>query len=169
MCVCVPLALCLSLSMRSSVCACVHATWCTCAKQMTPMPVWVFPRCGWCMDHVVWSARGHIGSIVLGSSLNVALNLHWVKERFTSSAQPSTHLRHRGRSVLDQPPAGRIRCYLSDWGHHHQSFLSSLLSPESNHHSDVHLRWQHADKISNSVCKNVAMLFECVEGEVRMY
>lgn len=40
------------------------------------------------MDHVVPSTRGHIGSIVLGSSPNVALNLHRVKERFTSSARP---------------------------------------------------------------------------------
>lgn len=86
-------------SKRVVVCALVWMhwdTWYTCVKQMTPMPVWVSPRCGWCMDHVVQSARGHIGSIVLGSSLNVALNLHWVKERFTSSAQPSTHLRCRG-------------------------------------------------------------------------
>lgn len=61
-----------------------------------PVPVWVSPRCGWCMDHVLQNALGHIGSIVMGSSLNVAMNLHWAKERFTSSAQPSMHLRRRG-------------------------------------------------------------------------
>lgn len=46
----------------------------------------------------------------------------------------------QGRSALDQPPAGRIRCYLSDWGHHHQSLLSTFLCAESSQHSVVHLR-----------------------------
>lgn len=39
------------------------------------MPVWIPPRWGWCMDHVVQSAPGHIGSVVLGSPLHVALSL----------------------------------------------------------------------------------------------
>lgn len=46
---------------------------------------------------------GHIGSIVLGSSLNVALNLHWVKERFTSSAQPSMHFGCKGGVCWTNP------------------------------------------------------------------
>lgn len=57
-----------------------------------PPSVWVFPRCGWCVDHVVQSARSHTGSIILGSSLDVALNLHWVKEWFTSSERPFRHI-----------------------------------------------------------------------------
>lgn len=84
------------------VCVCAHdcvgdtETWCTCAKQMTPMPVWVFPRWGWCMDHVLPSALGHVGSVFLGSSLNVALNLHWARKRFTSSTNPLHHLSWQG-------------------------------------------------------------------------
>lgn len=55
------------------MCACVHSdTRGTCPTQMTPMSVWVSPSYGWCMDHVVQSARAHTGSIALGSSKNVA-------------------------------------------------------------------------------------------------
>ena len=175
LCVSVQSGMCVSVQACRYVCVCVCAcvcwdTWCTCVKQMTPMPVWVSPRCGWCMDHVAPSARGHIGSIVLGSSLNVAPNLHWVKERFTSSAQPfDASEGRRGRSVLDQPPAGRIRCYLSDWGHHHQSLLSTFLCPESNQHRVIHLRWRRADKISNRVCQNFAMFGWCVKGAAIIY
>lgn len=75
----------------------------------------------------------------------------------------------QGRSVLDQPPAGRIRCYLSDWGHHHQSLLSTFLCPESNQRRVIHLRWRRVDKISNRVCQNFAMFARCVKGVVIMY
>lgn len=75
----------------------------------------------------------------------------------------------QGRSVLDQPPAGRIRCYLSDWGHHHQSLLSTFLCPESNQHRVIHLRWRRADKISNRVCQNFATFAWCVKGGAIVY
>lgn len=148
-------------------CAEIHEA--SCVIQMTPMSVWVSPRCGRCMDHVVRSTRGHIGSIVLGSSLNVALNLHRVKEWLTSSARPPDASEVHRRSVLDQPPAGRIRCYLSDWEHYHQSLLSTSLCPDSNRHRVIHLRWWRADKISNRVCQNFAMFAWCVKEVVIMY
>lgn len=75
----------------------------------------------------------------------------------------------QGRSGLDQPPAGRIRCYLSDWGHRHQSLLSTFLCPESNQHRVIHLCWRRAGMISNQVCQNFAMFAWCVKGEVIMY
>lgn len=45
------------------------------------------------MDHVGRSAQGHVGSIVLGSSLNVALNLHRVKERLGLLAAEGRRIR----------------------------------------------------------------------------
>lgn len=140
-------------------------TWCTCVKQMTPMPVWVSPRCAWCMDHVVQSARGphwlNRPGIVSECGPEFALSegtVHLLSTAFNASEL-------QGRSVLDQPPAGRIRCYLSDWGHRHQSLLSTFLCPESNQQRVIHLRWRHVDKISNRVCQNIAMFAWCVERE----
>lgn len=171
-CICAFRHVCVSVQ----ACGCAHVcvwvswdTWGTCVIQTTPMSVLVSPRCARCMDHVMQSTRGHIGSIVLGSSLNVALNLHWVKEWLTSSARPPDTSEVHRRSVLDQPPAGRIRCYLSDWEHYHQSLLSTSLCPDSNQHRVVHLRWWRADKISNRVCQNFATFARCVKEVVIMY
>lgn len=122
--------------MRVGVCQDTRGT---CVPQITPASGWVSPRCGWCMDHAVQSTRGHIGSIVLGSPLNAAPNLHWVREWSTSSARPPDASEVHGRSVLHQPPAGRIRCYLSDWEHYHQSLPSTSLRPDSNRHRAIHL------------------------------
>ena len=54
---------------------------------------------------------GHVGSIVLGSSLNVAPNLHRVNERFTSSAQ---RLRCGGEECARPTPC-RQNQVLSVW------------------------------------------------------
>lgn len=68
-----------------------------------------------------------------------------------------------GRSVLDQPPAGRIRCYLSDWAHYHQSLPSTSLRPGSNRRAAIHLRRWRADKISNRARWDFATFAWCVK------
>lgn len=159
---------CVSLLQRRHVCW--RSARGTCVIQMTLMPVWVCPRCGWCMDHVVRSAQGHVGSIVLGSSLNVALDLHWVKERLRLLAAEGRRIRGAGGGVRKtHPPAGGIRCYLSDWEQHHPSPLSASLCPESNQSRVIHLRRWRADKISNRACQNFATLACCVKEIVMMY
>lgn len=81
----------------------------------------------------------------------------------------SARLRSRGGECWYKSPAGRIRCYLSDGGHHHQSLLSTLLCPESNQHRVIHLCRRRADKISNRVCQNVATFAWCVNERVIQY
>lgn len=49
-------------------------------------------------------------------------------------------LRRGGSACETNPPAGGIRCYLSDWEQHHQSLLSAFLCPESNQRRVIHLR-----------------------------
>lgn len=93
------------------------------------------------MAHVVRSAQGHAGSAVLGSSLNVALDLHEVKERLRLLAAEGRHVCGAEEACREtNPPAGGIRCYLSDWEQHHQSLLSDSLCPESNQRGVIHLR-----------------------------
>lgn len=75
------------------------------------------------------------------------------------------HIWVAGEECARPTPAGRIRCYLSNWGHRHQSLLSTFLCPESNQQRVIHLRWRHADKISNRVCQNVAMFAWCAEKQ----
>lgn len=112
--------LCLSVfsAVHLSLCAAVQPlvlwahwdTWCTCVKQMTPMPVWISPRCRWCMDHVVQSARGHITTTVLGSPLNVALSCtEW------RNGSPPRHSVGGARRKCSRPTPCRWNQVLSVW------------------------------------------------------
>lgn len=163
---------CSSMWIRVCVCVCVWVrrdTWCTCVKQMTPHACVGFSQvclmhgsCGAERSGPHWLNRP---GIISECGPEFALSegtVHLLSTAFDASEV-------QGRSALDQPPAGRIRCYLSDWGHRHQSLLSTFLCPESNQHRVIHLRWRRADKISNQVCQNFAMFAWCVKGKVIMY
>ena len=78
------------------------------------------------MDQEALSAGGSAALIVQGSSPNVAPNLHSAEEWFSSSTQAVYRGGAPGRWTLRSPPAGEIRCYLSDWGHRHQSLMSTI-------------------------------------------
>lgn len=89
---------------------------------------------------------------------------------FASSRRKAAASAVRRRRVREtNPPAGGIRCYLSDWEQHHQSLLSASLCLESNQRRVIHLRWWRADKISNRACQNFATLACCVKEIVMMY
>lgn len=79
------------------------------------------------------------------------------------------NLRCGGGVRETNPPAGGIRCYLSDWEQHHQSLLSASLCPESDQCWVIHLRQWRADKISYRACQNFATLACCVKEIVMMY
>lgn len=116
-CVCVSIGACTYVCVSVcayDVCVCVWDPWCTWVKQMTPMSVWVSPRCGWCTGHVVQKRSGphwlHRPGIISECGPEFALSEGTVHLLSAAGNASEVH----GRSVLEQPPC-RQNQVLSVW------------------------------------------------------
>lgn len=129
------------LCLSASTCVCGRNTRGTCVIQMTPCLCGFVPGAAdawimWCGALGAMSALGRPGII---SQCGPQFALSEGTESPPRGGRPPC-LRCGGGVRETNPPAGGIRCYLSEREQHHQSLLSASLCPESNQRGVIHLR-----------------------------